>query len=36
MTKQTLKNFSLALGLLGRALIPSTNWAQVGLRPSFS
>ncbi len=31
MTKQTLKNFALALGLLGLALIPSTSLAQVGL-----
>ena len=30
MTKQTLKNFALALGLLGTALIPSTSLAQVG------
>jgi probable HAF family extracellular repeat protein len=31
MTKQTLKKFSLALGLLGLALIPSTSVAQAGL-----
>lgn len=31
MTKQTLKNFALALGLLGLALIPSTSLAQGGL-----
>jgi|ERR1700733_2001182 len=31
MTKQTLKNFTLPLALLGLALIPSTIWAQVGL-----
>jgi probable HAF family extracellular repeat protein len=31
MTKQTLKNLALALGLLGLALIPSTGFAQVGL-----
>ncbi len=31
MTKQTVKNFTLALSLLGLALLPSTNWAQVGL-----
>jgi uncharacterized membrane protein len=30
MTKQTLKKFSLALGLLGLALAPSTSFAQVG------
>jgi len=30
MTKQTLKNFALALGLLGLALIPSTSLAQAG------
>ena len=30
MTKQTLENFALALGLLGTALIPSTALAQVG------
>ena len=35
MTKQTLKNFSLALGLLGLALISSTSWAQVGLASKF-
>ena len=31
MTKQTVKNFALALGLFGLALIPSTSLAQVGL-----
>ena len=31
MTKQTVKNFALALGLLGLALIPSTGLAQVRL-----
>jgi hypothetical protein len=31
MTKQTLKNFSLALAILGLALIPSRSPAQVGL-----
>lgn len=31
MTKPTLKNFVLALSLLGTALIPSTSSAQVGL-----
>jgi len=31
MTKQTLNNFALALGLLGPALIPSTSLAQAGL-----
>jgi probable HAF family extracellular repeat protein len=31
MTKQTSKNFALALGLLGLALIPSTSVAQAGL-----
>lgn len=31
MTKQTLKNLALALGLLGLALLPSTGLAQVGL-----
>jgi hypothetical protein len=31
MTKQTLKNFALALALLGLALIPSISSAQVGL-----
>jgi probable HAF family extracellular repeat protein len=31
MTKQTLKKFALALGLLGLALIPSTSVAQAGL-----
>jgi len=31
MTKQTLKNFALALGLSGLALIPSTCVAQAGL-----
>jgi hypothetical protein len=35
MTKQTLKNFALALGLLGPALIPSTSGAQVGLASNF-
>jgi uncharacterized membrane protein len=30
MTKQTLKNFALALSLLGLALIPSTSLAQAG------
>jgi len=35
MTKQTLKNFALALGLLALALIPSTSWAQVGLGPKL-
>jgi uncharacterized membrane protein len=31
MTKQSLKNFALALSLLALALIPSTSLAQVGL-----
>jgi hypothetical protein len=31
MTKQTIRNFGLALGLLVPALIPSTSLAQVGL-----
>ncbi|MGD0214675.1 MAG: hypothetical protein ABSB87_15725 [Terriglobales bacterium] len=31
MTRPTLKNFVLALSLLGTALIPSTSLAQVGL-----
>ena len=31
MTKQTLQDLALALGLLGLALIPSTALAQVGL-----
>lgn len=31
MTRQTLKNFVLVLGLLGAALIPSTSSAQDGL-----
>ena len=31
MTKQTLKNFAVALSLLGLALIPSTVSAQAGL-----
>lgn len=31
MTNQTLRNFALALGLLGLGLIPSTSLAQVGL-----
>jgi uncharacterized membrane protein len=31
MTKQTFRNFALAMGLLALALIPSTSWAQVGL-----
>src|SRR5271170_1518095 len=31
MTKQTLKKFALALGLLGPALLPSTGVAQLGL-----
>ncbi len=30
MTKQSLRNFAIALGLLGLALIPSTSVAQVG------
>ncbi|MGA7633139.1 MAG: hypothetical protein WCB11_20435 [Terriglobales bacterium] len=30
MTKQTLSNFTRALGLLGLALLASTSWAQVG------
>jgi len=35
MTRQTVKNFALALGLLGLALIPSTSLAQVGLASKF-
>jgi probable HAF family extracellular repeat protein len=35
MTKQTLKNFALALGLSALALIPSTSLAQVGLAPKL-
>jgi probable HAF family extracellular repeat protein len=35
MTKQTLKNFALALGLLGVALIPCTSLAQAGLASKF-
>jgi probable HAF family extracellular repeat protein len=31
MTKQTLKNFALALGLSGLALLPSTSVAQIAL-----
>jgi hypothetical protein len=33
MTKQTLKNFALALGLSGLTLIPSTGLAQVAFSP---
>ncbi|MGA7078003.1 MAG: hypothetical protein WBQ43_12795 [Terriglobales bacterium] len=36
MTRQTLKNFALALSLLGLALIPSTSSAQVGLASKVS
>jgi hypothetical protein len=36
MTKQTLKNFALALGLLGLALSPSAGLAQVGLAATFA
>jgi len=35
MTKQTKKNFALALSLLGLALIPSTSLAQVGAASKF-
>lgn len=35
MTKQTSKNFALALSLLGLALIPSTSLAQAGLTSKF-
>jgi hypothetical protein len=34
-TKQTSKNFALALSLLGLALIPSTSLAQAGLASKF-
>ena len=35
MTKQTLKNVALTLGLLGLGLLPSTGLAQVGLGPKL-
>src|SRR5580704_11262176 len=35
MTKQTLRNFALSLGLLGLASIPSTSLAQVGPASRF-